>query len=158
MDAMYGCVITRGTVQSWRSGTMEDLTAVLTADGSDITEVTIQRIPDTTLAAIDPDLYARTAPAWDCTVDPGGPHYIAAGGGCQWCGMTDKQITAQRDPEHSWMKPSELGRYMCVTHPATGCLHAPATTIRSNGVWYKTAASWSSGHADCVLATIQDTP
>jgi hypothetical protein len=153
---MYGCVITRGTVQSWRSGTMADLTAVLTADGADITEVTIQRIPDATLAAIDPDLYARTAPAWNCTTDPDGPHYIAAGGGCQWCGMTDAQITAQRDPEHTWMKPSDLGRYSCVTHPATGCLH-PSSLITSNGVWVKTGQQWSSAHADC-LAAVRGTP
>jgi hypothetical protein len=56
-------------------------------------------------------------------------------------------------PEHSWMAPSELGRYVCVTHPADGCLHSPDTTIRHNGVWVKTGQEWSSAHADCLAAT-----
>lgn len=41
------------------------------------------------IGPIDPELFARTAPAWNCVADPGqGPHYLAADGSCQWCGAT----------------------------------------------------------------------
>jgi hypothetical protein len=36
---------------------------------------------------VDPELFARTAPAFNCIAYPGeGPHYIGRGGRCQWCG------------------------------------------------------------------------
>jgi hypothetical protein len=34
---------------------------------------------------VDPELFARTAPKWNC-VDNGGPHYRLADGSCGWCG------------------------------------------------------------------------
>jgi len=39
----------------------------------------------------DPELFARTAPAWNCVTAEGGPHYVSAGpapprGTCLWCG------------------------------------------------------------------------
>lgn len=35
---------------------------------------------------IDPELFNRTAPAWNCVSDPAdGPHYLS-GRVCQWCG------------------------------------------------------------------------
>lgn len=47
---------------------------------------------------IDPELFARTAPAWNCIADPAeGPHYIGTpDGSCAWCGMTKEEITDQR--------------------------------------------------------------
>ena len=38
----------------------------------------------------DPELFARTAPRWNCVDYPGdGMHYLAShGGGCLWCSMT----------------------------------------------------------------------
>jgi hypothetical protein len=44
---------------------------------------------------IDAELFARTAPAWNCVSHPGeGPHYASAGD-CVWCGMTREQIAAE---------------------------------------------------------------
>jgi hypothetical protein len=37
---------------------------------------------------VDPELFERTAPAWNCISDPDGPHYLS-GGGCLWCGLPD---------------------------------------------------------------------
>lgn len=43
----------------------------------------------------DPELFRRTAPAWNCVDYPGdGPHYTP-GNTCQWCGCTRDQITAE---------------------------------------------------------------
>ena len=40
-----------------------------------------ERIP------VMPELFARTAPAFNCISDPeDGPHYISPAGVCQWCG------------------------------------------------------------------------
>jgi hypothetical protein len=58
----------------------------------------------------DPDLYARTAPAFNCITDPvNGPHYISATGGCSWCSMTNEQITDQRHAQTIAMQ-GELSR------------------------------------------------
>jgi hypothetical protein len=60
------------------------------------------------------------------------------------------------------MKDSELGRYVCVVHPAPeagGCLHSPHITITSDGVWVRLPDSlnpgshvYSSAHRDCYEA------
>jgi hypothetical protein len=60
------------------------------------------------------------------------------------------------------MKAGELGRYVCVVHPAPeagGCLHSPHITIVSDGVWVRLADSlnpgshvYSSAHRDCFEA------
>jgi hypothetical protein len=49
------------------------------------------------------------------------------------------------------MKDSELGRYVCVTRPAAGCLHR-STTVSADGVWVKTGQQWSTAHRDCYQA------
>jgi len=41
---------------------------------------------------VDPELFARTAPAWNCVTDSDGPHYLSTGpvperGTCLWCGV-----------------------------------------------------------------------
>jgi hypothetical protein len=46
------------------------------------------------------------------------------------------------------MKPSELGRYVCVHN----CLHSPHITINSDGVWVKHGGQFSSAHRDCYEA------
>ena len=49
---------------------------------------------------VNPELFRRTAPAWNCVDYPGdGPHYLNRSGGCQWCGMTRDQINAERNPQ-----------------------------------------------------------
>jgi len=47
---------------------------------------------------VDPELFARSAPAWNCIAHPGeGMHYLTGlGGSCAWCGMTAAQIVAER--------------------------------------------------------------
>jgi hypothetical protein len=47
---------------------------------------------------VDPDLFRRTAPEWNCVSYPGdGMHYTPGPDGrCAWCGMTRDQITAER--------------------------------------------------------------
>jgi hypothetical protein len=52
--------------------------------------------------------------------------------------------------ESQTMKPSELGKYVCVAHG--GCLHSPDITITSDGVWVKAGQQWSSAHRDCFQA------
>ena len=38
---------------------------------------------------IDAELFARTAPAWNCVAYPlDGMHLLARGGGCLWCGAS----------------------------------------------------------------------
>lgn len=49
---------------------------------------------------VDPELYARTAPAWTCVSAPDGPHYLSPGptpprGSCQWCGAPAAEIRQQ---------------------------------------------------------------
>jgi hypothetical protein len=45
----------------------------------------------------DPELFARTAPHWNCVDYPGeGMHYTPPGHGCVWCGKTLEQIRAER--------------------------------------------------------------
>lgn len=47
---------------------------------------------------IDPELFKRTAPAWNCVAYPNdGMHYVARNGDCQWCGMTREQIETERE-------------------------------------------------------------
>lgn len=43
---------------------------------------------------VDPELFRRTAPQWNC-VDNGGPHYTPYGD-CAWCGKTSEQIAAEQ--------------------------------------------------------------
>jgi len=46
---------------------------------------------------IDPELFERTAPAWNCVAYPNeGMHYLARNGGCGWCGMTREQIAQEK--------------------------------------------------------------
>lgn len=45
---------------------------------------------------VDPELFRRTAPQWNCVDFPGeGLHYLTPGG-CAWCSMTREQIAAER--------------------------------------------------------------
>lgn len=46
----------------------------------------------------DPELFARTAPRWNCVDYPDGPHYLS-GGACAWCGRTRAEIR-RRDVNH----------------------------------------------------------
>lgn len=46
---------------------------------------------------VDPELFRRTAPQWNCVDFPDGPHYTPGGGSCSWCGMTRDQIHAEWD-------------------------------------------------------------
>jgi hypothetical protein len=57
------------------------------------------------------------------------------------------------------MKPSELGRYVCVAHG--GCLKSPKITIESDGVWVRSPHPdplsggkhlYTSAHRDCFEA------
>jgi hypothetical protein len=44
---------------------------------------------------VDPELFRRTAPQWNCVDYPAnGPHYTP-NSGCVWCGMTREQIAAE---------------------------------------------------------------
>jgi len=47
-----------------------------------------------TRTPVDPELFARTAPAFNCITSPEGPHYRAGDGSCRWCGLTAAQIAA----------------------------------------------------------------
>jgi hypothetical protein len=44
---------------------------------------------------VDPGLFARTAPAWNCIDHDGGMHLIG-GDSCSWCGLTTAQIREAR--------------------------------------------------------------
>jgi len=45
---------------------------------------------------VDAELFARTAPAWNCVDYPGdGMHYTGPRGDCAWCGMSREQIAAE---------------------------------------------------------------
>lgn len=47
--------------------------------------------------AVNPELFARTAPRWNCVDFPNeGMHSLNHAGGCTWCGMTRQQITQER--------------------------------------------------------------
>jgi hypothetical protein len=59
-----------------------------------------------TRTAVNPELFARTAPAWNCVDYPGAMHYLPGTRACQWCGMTraeiaedDRQRAASREQE-----------------------------------------------------------
>jgi len=57
--------------------------------------VKLQRMP------IDPELFKRTAPKWNCVDYPNdGPHYPSKGN-CLWCGMTKEEITAEWERENN---------------------------------------------------------
>lgn len=46
---------------------------------------------------VDPELFKRTAPRWNCVDYPDdGPHYGPNGEGCGWCGMTHEEIERNR--------------------------------------------------------------
>jgi hypothetical protein len=44
---------------------------------------------------VDPELFARTAPAWNCISHPGEGMHYTPGDGCLWCGKTREQIAAE---------------------------------------------------------------
>jgi hypothetical protein len=48
-------------------------------------------------APVDPELFRRTAPAWNCVDYPDGMHYLPGTSTCAWCGMTRTEITRQLD-------------------------------------------------------------
>lgn len=57
---------------------------------------------------VDPELFRRTAPAWNCVDYPGdGMHYANSGGDCSWCGMTRAQIRTEH-LEREERKASEI--------------------------------------------------
>lgn len=65
----------------------------------------------------DPDLYARTAPAWNCVTDPiDGPHYHDGKGGCHWCGKPVLYgcVVTRRGGASEWKSgtPAELGEWL----------------------------------------------
>jgi hypothetical protein len=51
--------------------------------------------PEPERQPIDPALFARTAPAWNCISDPDGPHYTPGSGRCEWCGKDQATIAAE---------------------------------------------------------------
>ena len=45
---------------------------------------------------VDAELFARTAPAWNCVDYPGdGMHYTPADHGCVWCGKKLDEVRAE---------------------------------------------------------------
>ena len=46
---------------------------------------------------VDPELFHRTAPKWNCVDDPDGMHYRPTGAKCLWCGdgKTRQQIARE---------------------------------------------------------------
>ena len=55
---------------------------------------------EVSVAAIDPELFRRSAPAWNCVAYPlDGMHYVTPDGDCNWCGMTAEQIA--REPRRT---------------------------------------------------------
>ena len=59
-------------------------------------EVIGEQAPTATVVPVDPDLFARTAPRWNCVSFPGdGMHYLNRDGSCQWCGATREDIAAE---------------------------------------------------------------
>jgi hypothetical protein len=57
-------------------------------------------------APVDPELFKRTAPAWNCVSYPGGMHYLAGEQleVCAWCGMTRAEI-AEDDARREEARP-----------------------------------------------------
>ena len=53
--------------------------------------------PRSDFRPVDPELFARTAPQWNCVSYPlDGPHYTPGiGGDCAWCGKSAGKITAE---------------------------------------------------------------
>lgn len=51
---------------------------------------------------VDPELFKRTAPAWNCVDYPGEGMHYTPDGDCLWCGMTRGQIAA----EHAAREPA----------------------------------------------------
>lgn len=65
---------------------------------------------------VDPDLFARTAPQWNCVAFPGeGMHYLDGQGGCQWCGQTREQIAADTTPRAE-VDPERLSGWRGFAH------------------------------------------
>jgi hypothetical protein len=50
---------------------------------------------------VDPELFRRTAPAWNCIAYPDGMHYLPGTSTCAWCGMTRAEITRQLDKQEN---------------------------------------------------------
>jgi len=47
---------------------------------------------------VNPELFNRTAPAWNCVDYPAdGMHYTPGNVSCAWCGMTPGEIRAEHD-------------------------------------------------------------
>jgi len=42
---------------------------------------------------VDPEMFGRTAPRWNCIDYPDGAHYVP-GDTCLWCGKSRRQIEA----------------------------------------------------------------
>lgn len=74
---------------------------------------------------VDPELFQRTAPQWNCVDFPGeGMHYVGSAGSCLWCGMTRDQIAQ----EHA---AREARRVNC-QHHHNGPLPCPDQTDDSH--------------------------
>jgi hypothetical protein len=59
---------------------------------------------------VNPELFARTAPAWNCVDYPGdGMHYAPAGGDCRWCGATPAARRAELDAPPAGYTPGSPG-------------------------------------------------
>jgi len=82
-----------------------------------------QEEPAKPAGPVDPELFRRTAPQWNCVDYPGeGMHYTPkAGEGCAWCGATPEQIRAEHDArDHCWND-------FCVLGPHEGDRHQDTT-------------------------------
>jgi hypothetical protein len=54
-------------------------------------------VNDQKIRPIDPEVFDRTAPAWNCVAYPGeGMHLTARDGSCRWCGMTKAEIAREQ--------------------------------------------------------------
>jgi hypothetical protein len=51
-----------------------------------------------TRAPVNPELFARTAPAWNCISYPDGMHYLPGTDTCAWCSMTLHYARYNRQP------------------------------------------------------------
>ena len=58
--------------------------------------ITVERVRQ----PVDPELFARTAPQWNCVDYPNeGMHSTSPQGNCVWCGMTRSEIAAENARE-----------------------------------------------------------
>jgi hypothetical protein len=59
----------------------------------------------TTRTPVNPELFRRTAPAWNCVDFPGAMHYLPSTDACAWCGMTRAEIAADDRQRESSRQP-----------------------------------------------------